>query len=127
MLHRSIYRTLAKTAVLAGFVSAALFGANIAQARPAYIHDVQFAPTVISPPHLGAQVVVVQPPHRRPVVRRHRIVRPPIVVVPGPVYRDGRRHYRRHGHGRPYVRHPIRRDGHAVRRDGRPIYRDGRY
>lgn len=111
MLHRSIYRTLVKTAVLAGFVSAAMFGANIAQARPAFVQDVQFAPTVVAPPHLGAQVVVVQPPHRPVVVRRHRIVRPPIVVVPGPVYRDGRRHYRRHGHYRPYVRHYNRRDG----------------
>lgn len=104
MLHKAVYRALAKTALLAGFATAAMLGVNVAQAQP----------VIIAPPHIGGPVVVVQPPPRPVVVRRHRVVRP--IIVPAPVYVRPR-HARRYGY---YGYRPIRRDG-------RPIHRGDRY
>ena len=104
MLPKAIYRAMVKTALLAGFATAAMFSATIAQAQPVFI----------APPHVGGPVVVVQPRHRPVVVRRHRAHRP--IIVPAPVYVTPR-YARRHGY---YGHRPIRRDG-------RPIHRGERY
>lgn len=111
MLHKSMASALAKTALLAGFVSAAVFGANIAQAQPVFI----------APPHISGPVVVVQPRHRPVVVRRHRVIRP--IIVPAPVYVRPHR-ASRHGY---YGHRPLRRDGRPIYRNGRPIHRGDRY
>ena len=110
MLPKAIYRALARTVLLTGFATAAIMGANVAQAQPVFI----------APPHISGPVVVVQPRHRPVVVRRHRAHRP--IIVPAPVYvapRHARRGY--------YSHRQIRRDGRPIYRDGRPIHRGERY
>ncbi|MDO8768352.1 MAG: hypothetical protein Q7K57_06580 [Burkholderiaceae bacterium] len=148
MKHRSIYSTLAKTALWAGLVTGALAGATLAQARPYYVQDapivqggaqlvVTTPQLVVTPPQLAVQAVVVQPAppvYVRPVVRHRPVVYAPVAV---PVYRyrpdriyyvhgrpfiNGHPYYRQHGYDRHHERRQWRH--HGRHDEGRHVGRD---